>query len=182
MVMGGVMGGAAPILFWCAAVCRPQAWSARRSGALVWARPSAATPAGAGGCRSWGARCAGPAASPPPASRSLLGKGGHPLGSGWAEGRSCGPQAGKGAGGRGWGGRSAAPRPPAPLGVGLPSVVSGAPPRGILVPWGLPGGRGRRWASVRRGEGGGGGKPLALVRAPAFPRPASEGAVPFAPS
>ena len=51
MVMGGVMGGAAPILFWCAAVCRPQAWSVRCSGTLVWARPSAATPAGAGG---WG--------------------------------------------------------------------------------------------------------------------------------
>ena len=37
--------------------------------------------------------------------------------------------------------------------------------------------------SVRRGGGGGGGgNPPALVRAPAFPRPASEGAAPFAPS
>ena len=49
MVLGGVMGGAASILFWWAAVRRPKAWSARRSGALAWARPSAATPAGAGG-------------------------------------------------------------------------------------------------------------------------------------
>ena len=95
---------------------------------------------------------------------------------------------GGGAGG-GWGGRSAAPRPSAPSGVGLPSVVSGAYPRGILLPWGLPGGRGRQARPGRPPmgpcggagrEGGGGG--LALVRAPAFPRPASEGAAPFAPS
>ena len=39
MVRGGVMGGAAPILFWCIAMCRPQAWSVRRSAAPVWARP-----------------------------------------------------------------------------------------------------------------------------------------------
>ena len=32
------MWGAASILFWCAAVCRPQAWSARCPGTLVWAR------------------------------------------------------------------------------------------------------------------------------------------------
>ena len=43
---------------------------------------------------------------------------------------------GGGAGGGGLGGRSAAPRPPAPSGVGLPSVVSSAPPRTILVMWG----------------------------------------------
>ena len=54
---GWVMWGAAPILFRCA----------RCSGMLVWARPAAATPAGAG-----------PAASLPPASRSLLGAGGVP--------------------------------------------------------------------------------------------------------
>ena len=44
----------------------------------------------------------------------------------------------------GGGGCSAAPRPPAPSGVGLPFFLSGEPPRGIPVPWGLPGGRGRR--------------------------------------
>ena len=123
------MGGAASILFWCAAVCRPQAWSARCSGALVWACLSAATPAGAGGWGRWGARCAGPAASPPPASRSLLGEGGRPLGSGEAEGCSRGSQT--------WGGS--------------------------------------------RGRVCGGGNPPALVRAPVFPGPASEGAAPFAP-
>ena len=101
------MGGAASILFWCDAVRRPKAWSARRSGALVWARLSAATPAGAGGWGRWGGRCAGPAASPPPpppASRSLLGEGGRPLGSGGAEGCSCGPQPGGGEREGGFGG------------------------------------------------------------------------------
>ena len=120
------MWGAAPILFCCA----------RCSGTLVWARPAAATPAGAG-----------KAASPPPASRSLLGGGGRPLGSGGAGGRPCGSLAGGDAGGGGLGGPP--PRPPAPSGVGLPSVAPGVPPRGILVPWGLPGGRGRRARSGR---------------------------------
>ena len=59
-----------------------------------------ATPAGAG-----------PAASPPPASRSLLG-GGRPLASGGAEGHSCGSLAGGSAGeGGGRGGRPPAPPP-----------------------------------------------------------------------
>ena len=97
---------------------------------------------------------------PPPASRSLQGGGGRPLGSGGAEGRSCGPQAWGGERGRGVGGPP--PRPPAPSGVGLPSVVSGLPRRAILVLWGLPGGRGRRARSGRppTGQcgGGGGGK------------------------
>ena len=83
------MWGTAPILFRCA----------RRSGTLVWAPPAAATPAGAG-----------PATSPPPASRSLPGGGGRPLGSGGAEGRSCGSLAGGGAGG-GVGGPPPAPPP-----------------------------------------------------------------------
>ena len=127
---------------------------------------------------------------PPPASRSLLGEGGRPLVSGGAEGRSCGPQAGGVAGRGGTGGAAPPPpAPPAPSVVGLPSVVSGAPPRGILVLWGLPGGRGRRARPGRPPMGqcggggeGGGGNPPALVRAPAFLRPASEGAAPFAPS
>ena len=49
---------------------------------------------------------------PPPASRSLLGEGGRPLGSGGGEGRSCGPLAG--GGGAGEGVRGAAPPLPAP--------------------------------------------------------------------
>ena len=90
-----VMRGVAPILFRFVVACRPRAWSVRRSGALVLARPSAATPVGTGGGGRRGARRAGPAASPPRASRSLLGEGRRPLGSGGAEGRrSCGSQAG----------------------------------------------------------------------------------------
>ena len=86
------MWGAAPILFRCA----------RCSGTLVWARPAAATPAGAG-----------PDASPPPPRRGPSGGGGRPLGSGGAEARSCGSLAGGGAGG---GDGGAAPPPPRPVG------------------------------------------------------------------
>ena len=81
-------------------------------------------------------------------------------------------------GGGGWG---AAPPPPAPpplSGVGLPSVVSGVHSGGILVPWGLPGGRGRRERPGRPpmgqcggGGGGGGGEP---------PRPGSRPHLPQA--
>ena len=124
---------------------------------------------------------------PPPAPRSLRG-GGRPLGSGRAEGRACGSLAGGGAGEGGLGGPP--PRPPAPSGVGLPSVAPGVPPRGILVPWGLPGGRGRRARSgppptCQCGGGGGqgrGGKPPRPGSAPVFPAPASDKAAPFAPS
>ena len=125
---------------------------------------------------------------PPPRVKIPSGGGVRPLGSGGAEGRSCGSQAGGGgSGGGGLGGPP--PRPPAPSGVGLPSVVSSVPPRGIFAPWGLPGGRGRRARSGRPptgqrggGEGGGGGNPPALVRAPVFPVSASDKAAPFAPS
>ena len=180
------MGGAASILFWCAAVRRPQAWSARCSGALVWARLSAATPAGAGGWSRLGARCAGPAASPPLVLRSLLGEGGRPLGSGGAEGRSCCPQAGGGSGGGGGG----APPPPRPVGR-RPAIrcLRRAPPgynRAVGVagrPRASGAVRSAANGSVRWGGGGeGGGNPPALVPAPVFPGPASEGAAPFAPS
>ena len=110
---------------------------------------------------------------PPPASRSLLGEGGRPLGSGGAEGCSCGSQAGGGEPGGGGGMGGPPPRPLAPSGVGLPSVVSGVPPRGILVPWGLPGGRGRRAWSGRppTGQcgGGGGGNPPPWFAPPSSP-------------
>ena len=98
---------------------------------------------------------------PPPASRSLLGEGGRPLGSVGAEGRrSCGPQAGGGAGG-GAGGVALAP--PAPLGVGLPSVVSGAPPPGytravgvVGQPWAPGAARSAANGSLQLGGEGGG--------------------------
>ena len=174
------MGGAASILLWCAAVRRPQAWSARRSGALVWACPSAATPAGAGGWGRWGGRCAGPAASPPPASRSLLGEGGRPLGSGGAEGCSCGPQAGAGVRVGGGGGGGGLPqRPPSPRPVGRRPAIRclwRAPPgytRAVGVA-GWPRASGAAWSaangSVRWGWGReGGGTPPPWFAPPSSP-------------
>ena len=167
------MGGAASILFWCTAVRRPQAWSVRRSGALVWAHPSAATPAGAGGWGRWGARCAGPAASPPPASRSLLWEGGRPLGSGGAEGRSCGPQAWGGERVGGWGGRFPAPPPsrasaPHPLSPACPPGVYSCR-GGCLAAAGVGRGPvGRQWVSAA-GGGGRGGEPARPGSRPRFP-------------
>ena len=76
-----------------------------------------------------------------------------------------------GSGGGGRGGRSAAPHPRAPSGVGLPSFVSGAPPRGILVLSGFPGGRGRQARSGRPpvGQcGGGGGGRGGVIPSPWF--------------
>ena len=97
------------------------------------------------------------------------------------------PKLGGGERGGGFGGRP--PRPPAPSGVRLPFVVSGVPPRGILVPWRLRaaagvgrGPVGRQWVSAAGGGGGEGGNPPALVRAPVFTGPAFEEAAPFAPS
>ena len=74
-------------------------------------------------------------------------------------------------------GRSAAPRPPAPSGVGLPSVVSGAPPRGILLRWGLPGSRGRQARPGRppMGQCGGGGREGRGTPLPWFAPPPSPG-------
>ena len=155
--MGGSWG-ARP--FWCAAVRRPQAWSARCSGALVWARLSAATPAAAGGWGRWGARCAGPAAPPSPASRSLLGEGGRPLGSGGAEGRSCGPQAGGGSGG--------APPPPA----SPPRRASACHPLSPACPPGVYSCHGGCRAAGECGRGGGEGKG---TRPPWFAPPSSPG-------
>ena len=164
------MWGAAPVLFRCA----------RCSGTLVWARPAAATPAGAI-----------PAASPPPPRRGpFWGGGGRPLGSGGAEGRACGSLAGGVAGGGGCGGRPPAP-PPRRASACLP--LPPACPPGVY--WCRGGCRaaagvgrgpvGRRRVSAAGGGGGGGGgggNPPALVRAPVFPGPASDKAAPLAPS
>ena len=79
--------------------------------------------------------------------------------------------------GGGGGGRPTALHPPAPSGVGLPSVVSGVPPRDILVPWGLPGGRGRRARPGRppTGQCGGGGREGGGTPPPWFAPPSSPG-------
>ena len=163
---GGVRGGAASILFLCAELRRPQSWSSRRSGALVWARPSAANPAQAGGWGRWGARCAGPAASPPPALWSLLGEGGRPLGSGGAEGRSCRPHAGGGERGGGVGAPPHRPPPPHPvkrrpaircLRLSLPGYTRAVGVAGRPRASGAA--RSAANGSVRRGGGGRGGIP-----------------------
>ena len=166
------MRGAAPVLFRCA----------RCSGTLVWARPVAATSAGAG-----------PAASPPPASRSLLGGGG---------GASPRLQGGGGPllwlpswGGCGGGDGGAAPPPPRPVGrrpaFRCPRRIPprGNPPGvyscrgGCRAAAGVGRGPvGRRRVSAAGGGGGRGGNPPAPVRAPVFPGPVSDKAAPFAPS
>ena len=163
-----VIGAGTPVLFWCATACRPRAWSARRSGALVRARQSAATPAGAGGWGRLGARCVGPAASPPPRRGPFWGRGGVPSAPG---GWGVGAPAALKPGGEGGGGGAAPPppAPPAPSGVGLPSFICGAPPRGILVLWGLPGGLGRQARPGRppMGQcGGEGGREGGLISSP----------------
>ena len=166
------MEGAASILFWCAAVRRPKSWSARSPGALVWACLSAANPAGAGGCGRWGAWCAGPApqVQPPRVTVPSRGGGAPPRLRGGGGSLLWLPRLG---GERGGGVGGPPPRPPAPLGVGLPSVVFGVPPQGILVPWGLPGGCGRRarsgWPPTSQCSGGGGGTPPPWFAPPSSP-------------
>ena len=154
-----LLGGAAPLLFRCAAACRPRAWSARRSGALVQALLSAVTPAGAVGWGRWGARCAGPAAPPPPRVAIPSGGGGASLRlRGGGRPALLRPSSrGESGGGGGEGGLLRRPPPPRSTGR-RPAII----PRGILVPWVLPGGPGRR---VRPGRppmglcgGGGGGR------------------------
>ena len=129
-----------------------------------------------------------PNPTPPPPSRSLLGEGGRPLGSGGGGGSLLWPSSW--GGGSGEGGMGGLPhRPPSPRPVGRrPAIrcLRRAPPgytRAVGVagrPRASGAARSAANGSVRRGEGGGG--PPALVRAPVFPGPASEGAVPFAPS
>ena len=126
---GRVMWGAASILFWCAAVRRPQAWCARCSGTLGWfpLRPRPPREQAAGGAEARNVQVQ--PHPPPPASRSLLG-GGRPLGSGGGGGPLLWlPGLGGGSGGGGVGG--VPPRPPAPSGVGLPLTRSrGGPATG----------------------------------------------------
>ena len=106
---------------------------------------------------------------PPPASRSLLGGGASPRLRGGGGPLLWLPSWG----GCGGGGGGAAPPPPCPVGRRPSFRCPWRAPRGILVPWGLPGGPGRRARSGRPptgqcggGGGEGGGDPPALVRAP----------------
>ena len=169
------MGGAASILFWCAAPkLGPRVAPARWCGLACRPRPPREQAVGGAGARGVQVQ----PHPPPPASRSLLGEGGRPLGSGRAEGRSCGSQAGGGE--QGGGGRP--PAPPPRRASACPPLSPACPPRVYACRGGCRPVRSAANGSVRRGGGGGGGKPPALVRAPVFPGPASEGAGPFAPS
>ena len=134
------MWGAAPILFRCG----------RCSGTLVWARPAAGNPRGSRSSCILPPRVAVPSGGG--GSPRLRGSGGPLL---WLPSwEGCG----------GGGGGGAPPRPPAPSGVGLPSVAPGVPPRGILVPWGLP-------PTGHCGGGGGkGGEPPRPGSRPSLPR------------
>ena len=106
---------------------------------------------------------------PPPRVAVPSRGGGVPSAPGGAEGRTCGCLAGGGAGG---GGRPPA-LPPHRASACLP-LPPACPPRGILVPWGLPGSRGRRARSGRPptgpcGAGGGGGDPPPWFAPPSSP-------------
>ena len=157
---------------------------ARCCGLALRRRPPREQAAGGAGARGVQVQ-----AHPPPrfAVPSGGGGGGVPSAPG---GRRAAPVAAKLEGGsRGGGVGGPPPRPPALSGIGLPSVVSGVPSRGTLVPWGLPGGGGRRARSGRPatgqcggGGGGGGGTPPPWFAPPSSPGPASDMAAPFAPS
>ena len=159
MVMGGgVMGGAGPILFWCAALRRPQASSARRSGALVWVGSRQLGALGRAVCRS---SCIPP---PPPRRRGpFWGRGGVPSA---PEGRRVAPVALKLWGGSRGVGALRRPPPPrlvrrqlaicclrrAPLGYTRAVGVAGRPRASAAA-------RSAANRSVRRGGEGGAGTP-----------------------
>ena len=129
-----------------------------------------------------------PPPPPPPRRGPFWGSGCVPSAPG---GRGVAPVALKLGGGSGGGGGGAAPlpsvfpprRPSAchPLSPACPPVVYSCR-GGCQVAAGVGRGPLARQRVSAAGEGGGGGNPPALVRAPVFPGPASEGAAPFAPS
>ena len=178
VVMGGTWGARPPYCSgappWAAFRLGPRAAPARWCGLACRPRPPREQAAGGAGAR-------GVKVQPHPPPRAVVPSGGGGASSRLQEGGGSflWPSS-LGGGERGGGGRGG--RPPAPLGVRPPSVVSGVHPRVILVPWQLPGGRGRRARSGRPPMGqcggggeGGGGNPPALVRAPVFPGQASVG-------
>ena len=134
----------------------PRVAPARWCGPARWPRPQREQAAGGGGARSVRVQLR----FPPPRRGPFCGRGGVPsVPGGRRVGAPAARRPGGVRGGGGRGGRSAAPRPPAPSGVGVSSFVSGAPPWGMLVPWGSPGGGGRRARPGRPpvGQCGGGG-------------------------
>ena len=152
----------------------PRAAPARWCGLARWPQPPQVKAAGGAGARGVQVQ---PHPPPSPRRGPFWGRGGVPSAPG---GRRVAPVAlklGGGGGGGGWGGRPTALRPPAPSGVGLPSVVCGVPPRGILVTWGLPGGRGSRARPGRppKGQCGGGGGGGGGTPQPWFTPPSSLG-------
>ena len=112
---------------------------------------------------------------PPPASRFLSGGGRAPPRLWGRRVAPVAPKLGRGSGGGGVG--RAAPPPRRPVGRWPAIRCLRRAPRGILVPWGLPGGRGRRARSGRpsTGQCGGGGR-----RGGQPPRPGSRPCLPRA--
>ena len=187
IVMGGSWGARPPYCSGappCAARrLGPRAALARWCGLARRPRPpreQAAGGAGAGGVQVQ-------PHPPPPRRRPFWGRGGVPLAPG---GRSVAPVALKlGGGGTGGGVGGPPHRPPPPRPVGLRPAIrclwraSPGYTRAVGVagrPRASGAARSAANGSVRRGGRGGGGNLPALVRAPVFPRPASEGAAPFA--
>ena len=141
---------------------------ARWCGLALRPRP----PRGAGSWGRWGARCAGPAASPPPRRGPFWGRGGVPSAPG---GPRAAPVAPKLGGGERGGGGVGGP-PPRPVGR-RPAIccLRRAPPgytRAVGVA-GRPRASGAVQpaanGSVRRGGGGGGGTPLPWFAPPSSP-------------
>ena len=115
---------------------------------------------------------------PPRRAAVPSGGGGRPLGSGWAEGRSCGPQAGGGSGGGGGVGGAAPPPPaPPPRRASACHQLSPACPSGVYSCRGGcraaagvgRGAVGRQWVSAAGGGGEGGGNPPPWFAPPSSP-------------
>ena len=161
----------------------PRAASARWCGLACRPRPPREQAAGAAGAR--GVRLQ-PHPPPPPRRGPFWGRGGVPSAPG---GRRIAPVALKLGGGGGGGGGGAPPASPPRRALPCHQLSPACPLRvyscrgGCRAAAGVGRGPvGRQWVSAA-GEGGGrgGGNPPALVRAPVFPGPASEGAAPSAP-
>ena len=176
VVMGGSWGARPPYCSGappCAAPrLGPRAAPARWCGLARPQRPPREQAAGGAGAR----RVQVQPHPPPPASRSLLGEGGRPLGSGGAEGRSCGPKKwGRGAGGGG-GGAAPPPSVPPPRRASARHPLSPACPPGVYSCRGgcraaAGVGRGpvsRQWVSAS--GGGGEGEPPHPGSRPRLPR------------